>query len=67
MSFEWISGGCLEIREGGGCLTFFGLPFFAAGIFLALAVLGLAPLENAQSLDWWGKPPLIAMKQSNRE
>ena len=61
MSFERISGDCLEIREGGGCLTLFGLLFFAAGIFLTLAGLGLIPLENAQSMDWWGKPLLIAM------
>ncbi|SEL99189.1 hypothetical protein SAMN04489760_10236 [Syntrophus gentianae] len=61
MSFERISGDCLEIREGGGCLTFFGLPFLAAGIFLMLTGLGLVPLENAQSMNWWSRPLLMAM------
>jgi len=61
MSFERISADCLEIREGGGCLTLFGLPFFAAGIFLTLTGLDLVSLENAQSMDWWGRPLLIVM------
>jgi hypothetical protein len=35
-----VGPGRLEIGEGGGCLTLFGLPFFATGIFMVLASFG---------------------------
>ena len=37
----------LQIRDGGGCMAAFGLPFFAAGIFLILAITGVIPMTNA--------------------
>jgi len=38
--------GRLEIREGGGLLTLFGLPFFATGIFMMLASIGLVTMRS---------------------
>jgi hypothetical protein len=38
--------GRLEIREGGGCLTLFGLPFLATGIFMLLASVGVVTLRS---------------------
>jgi hypothetical protein len=61
MSFKQVSEIRIEIREGGGCLTLFGLPFLAAGIFLLLAGIGIVPLGNDPSLSWWGRPLLFLM------
>jgi len=41
-----VSPGRLEIREGGGCLALFGLPFFATGIFMMLASLGVVTMRR---------------------
>ena len=41
-----VSPGRLEIREGGGCLTLFGLPFLATGIFMMLASFGVVTMHN---------------------
>jgi hypothetical protein len=38
--------GRLEIREGGGCLTLFGLPFLATGIFMLLASVGVVTMRS---------------------
>jgi hypothetical protein len=38
--------GRLEIREGGGYLTLFGLPFFATGIFMMLSSFGLVTMRS---------------------
>jgi hypothetical protein len=38
--------GRLEIREGGGCLALFGLPFFATGIFMLLASVGVITMRS---------------------
>ena len=43
-----------EIREGGGCLSVFGLPFFCAGIFLLLASLKVIPFQNKDEIPFWG-------------
>ena len=40
------SPGRLEIREGGGCLTLFGLPFLATGIFMMLASFGFVTMRS---------------------
>lgn len=60
-SFKQVSESRLEIREGGGCLTLFGLPFLAAGIFLVLAGIAVIPLGNDPSLGWWVRPLLFLM------
>lgn len=44
----------LQIREGGGCLSAFGIPFFAAGIFMILAVAGIIPFSNPGDMPQWG-------------
>ncbi len=36
----------IEIREGGGCMTIFGLPFFGAGVFVLLASVGLVQVQG---------------------
>jgi hypothetical protein len=41
-----VGPGRLEIREGGGCLTLFGLPFFATGIFMVLASFGVVTMRS---------------------
>lgn len=61
MSFKQVSESRIEIREGGGCLALFGMPFLAAGIFLVLAGSGILPLGNDPSLGWWGRPLLFLM------
>ena len=38
--------GRLEIREGGGCLTLFGLPFLATGIYMLLASVGIVTMRS---------------------
>jgi hypothetical protein len=38
--------GRLQIREGGGALTLFGLPFFAVGVFLLLSTAGLVTVHS---------------------
>jgi len=51
----------LQIREGGGCLSAFGLPFFAAGIFMILAVAGIIPVSNSGDMPPWGWFALTGM------
>jgi hypothetical protein len=41
-----VSPGRLEIREGGGCLTLFGLPFLLTGIFMMLASFGVVTMRS---------------------
>src|SRR5437867_4251573 len=41
-----VSPGHLEIREGGGCLTLFGLPFLATGIVMLLASFGIVTMRS---------------------
>ena len=41
-----VGPGRLEIREGGGCLTLFGLLFFATGIFMVLASFGVVTMRS---------------------
>lgn len=38
--------GRLQIREGGGALTLFGLPFLAVGVFLLLSTAGLVTVHS---------------------
>jgi len=41
-----VSPGRLEIREGGGCLALFGLPFFLTGIFMILTSFGIVTMRS---------------------
>ncbi len=56
-----ISPDRLQIRQGGGCVGIFGLPFFAAGIFLLSTAAGVIPLSNASEMAWYAWPLLGLM------
>ena len=51
----------LQIREGGGAISVFGLPFFAAGIFLMLAAAGIVPMSNPGEVSQLAWPLLLLM------
>ena len=51
----------LVIREGGGCLSLFGLPFLAAGVFLVLVGLQVIPMSNRDEVPGWAWPALFLM------
>jgi hypothetical protein len=51
----------LVVREGGGCLGIFGLPFLVAGVFLVLAAVGIVPMENAAEVPAWAWPVMVGM------
>jgi hypothetical protein len=59
--FTLIAGDRLQIREGGGCMSVFGLPFFGAGVFLVLTVVGVVPVSNAGELPSLAWPVLTLM------
>jgi hypothetical protein len=40
----------MQIQQGGGCLGVFGLPFFAAGVFMLLSSMGLVPIQKGDDL-----------------
>jgi len=60
-SFRQIAPDLLEIREGGGCLALFGLPFLLAGLFVVLIGLRLIPVQNAADLPAWAWPLLLLL------
>jgi hypothetical protein len=41
-----IAPGRLQIRDGGGCMTWFGMPFLLGGIFVMLAAVGIVPISG---------------------
>lgn len=51
----------LQIREGGGCIALFGLPFLAAGVFVLLAGVGVVPMSNSADVRWYAWPLLMLM------
>jgi hypothetical protein len=53
-SLRFIDTDKAEICSGGGCLVIFGIPFFAAGMFLLLASLNIIPFSNANEIPWFG-------------
>jgi len=56
-----IAPGRLEVREGGGCLSLFGLPFFCAGLAVMLITFGIIPLSNADDVQWYAWPIMLMM------
>ncbi len=56
-----LPGRQLRIREGGGCVSLFGLPFFGAGVFLLLVAVGVVPVENADEVPRFVSWLLLAM------
>ena len=59
--FDYVAPERLQFREGGGCLSFFGVPFFLAGLFLLATASGAIPMGNADDLGAWGRPLLGLM------
>ena len=59
--FRLVEPDRLQIREGGGCLSVFGIPFFAAGVFMWLSVIGLIPISNANEMSTWTWPLLVLL------
>ena len=60
-SFDEVGPDRLVIREGGGCLSVFGLPFLCAGMFMSLAALGIVPMSNSSGLPAYASPVLVLM------
>ena len=50
--FLQISSDKLQLKEGGGCLALFGLPFFAAGVLMALTLMGIGPMKVEPNNKW---------------
>jgi hypothetical protein len=46
LSFQRPAPGRIEVREGGGCLAIFGLPFLVVGLLAALIGFGGLPLQH---------------------
>ena len=51
---EPFPGDRMERKSGGGCLTVFGLPFLAAGLFMLLIALGVSGVPMDGDL-----PPVV--------
>jgi len=51
----------LELKRGGGCLGWFGLPFFLAGLFMLLISMRLIPVSNAAEIPWWNWIIIVGM------
>jgi len=49
--FYLESPSVLRVKEGGGCLSVFGLPFLGAGLWMLGLAVGLAPLGHQHRLD----------------
>jgi hypothetical protein len=57
--YRQIAPDVLEVREGGGCLSLFGVPFLVAGLFVALIGLRVLPVHNAADVPTWAWPLLV--------
>ena len=53
------ASGLLEIRQGGGALAIFGLPFLAAGVFLVLGTLGFVTVRSEEPVS---KPAMVLLE-----
>jgi len=53
--------GRLEIRDGGGGMAVFGLPFLAAGIFTMLGAAGIVPVNNGGTAPALARPLLALL------
>ena len=49
-----VSDTQMEILQGGGCLSVFGLPFLLAGLFMLLLAGGIIPLHESTDFGEWG-------------
>lgn len=60
-SFRHLEPDRIQIRQGGGVLAIFGLPFFAAGVFVLLTTLGVIKMSNADEVSLPGQLGLLFM------
>ncbi len=60
-AFRQVGPDQLRIREGGGCLSLFGLPFFVAGVFVTLIGVRVVPVSNAADVPAWAWPLISLM------
>jgi hypothetical protein len=60
-SFRHIGPDRIQIRQGGGGLALFGLPFFAAGVFMLLTTFGLIEMSNSDPVSLAGRLGLLFM------
>lgn len=60
-TFRQIGPDQLRVREGGGCLSLFGLPFVLAGVFVALIGIRVMPVKNAADVPAWAWPLIFLM------
>jgi hypothetical protein len=60
-AFRQVGPDQLQVREGGGCLSLFGLPFFLAGVFVALIGIRVVPVRNAADVPAWAWPLIFLM------
>ena len=61
MAVRYVTPDRLQIQQGGGWFSVFGLPFFAAGVFLFLVLLGIVPVGNADEMPTVVWPLLVVM------
>jgi len=59
--FKQTALDCVEIREGGGCLSVFGIPFLAGGVFAALIGAQVIPVSNRSEVPAWVYPVIFLM------
>ena len=59
--FRLVAPDRLQIKEGGGCLSLFGLPFLLAGIFVVLIGFRIVPMRNAADVPVWAWPLIVLM------
>ena len=52
-AFQDIGPDRLRMRDGGGCLSLFGVPFFLAGVFAMLIGTGVVRTGNAADVPLW--------------
>jgi hypothetical protein len=45
-SFRDVAPGRIRLREGGGCMALFGIPFLCAGSFVTLAAAGVVQMKQ---------------------
>ncbi len=60
-AFGQVGSDQFQVREGGGCLSLFGLPFFLAGIFVGLIGIRVMPVSNAADVPAWAWPLIFLM------
>ena len=60
-AFQQVGPDQLRVREGGGCLSLFGLPFLLAGVFVALIGIRIVPVRNAADVPAWAWPLIFLM------